>query len=208
MPKKPTTQSLKKATKIKPKKSVITLTTISESVTEWMGSISSLVVHTILFFSCFVIVYLGFMSMENMLAILTNIVSLEAIYLAIFIQMAVNKNTKSLREVEKDIDEIQEDVEEIQEDVEEIQEDVEEIQEDVEEIEKDVDSIEKDVDELQEDVEEIQESTEEDVHAETEEEKREKSRDDRIDRVVSGLDLIQKQLDVLFDEMKKAKNKK
>jgi uncharacterized protein YoxC len=108
--------------------------------------------------------------MDKMLAILTNVVSLEAIYLAIFIQMSVNKNTKSLKEVEKDIDEIQEDV-----------------------------------DELQEDVEDIQENVEEDELEETEELKRERGRDERIDRVVGSLDLIQNQLNVLFDEMKKAK---
>jgi low affinity Fe/Cu permease len=56
-------------------------------------------------------------------------VSLEAIYLAIFIQMTVNQNTQSLREVEVDIDEIQENIDEIQEDVDEIQEDVVEMTE-------------------------------------------------------------------------------
>jgi len=70
--------------------------------------------------------------MDQILLVLTTVLSLEAIYLAIFIQMTVNKNTKSLRIVEKDIDEIQEDIDEIQEDVEEIQEDVEEDETDTE----------------------------------------------------------------------------
>lgn len=51
---------------------------------------------------------------------LTTIVSLEAIYLAIFIQMTVNRNTEELQEVGQDIDEIQEDIDEIQEDVDDI----------------------------------------------------------------------------------------
>ncbi|HBY74527.1 TPA: hypothetical protein DEG21_01265 [Patescibacteria group bacterium] len=72
-----------------------------------------------------------------MLLILTTVVSLEAIYLAIFIQMTVNRNTLSLKAVEEDIDEIQEDIDEIQEDIDEIQEDVDEIQEDVDEITED-----------------------------------------------------------------------
>lgn len=71
---------------------------------------------------------------NDILLVLTTIVSLEAIYLAIFIQISVNRNTQSLLEVEEDIDEIQEDIDEIQEDVDEIQEDVGEIQEEVDEI--------------------------------------------------------------------------
>jgi chromosome segregation ATPase len=63
-------------------------------------------------------------------------VSLEAIYLSILIQIAVNKNTESLEEVEEDLDEIQEDLEEIAEDVDEIQEDIDEIEEEVDDIEE------------------------------------------------------------------------
>ena len=42
-----------------------------------------------------------------MLLVLTTLLSIEAIYLALFIQMSVNKTSKSLAEVEKDIDVIQ-----------------------------------------------------------------------------------------------------
>lgn len=45
--------------------------------------------------------------------ILTAIVSLEIIYLAIFIQISVNKNTESLQEVEKQIATIKEDEERV-----------------------------------------------------------------------------------------------
>ncbi|MDD2487224.1 MAG: hypothetical protein PHS92_02560 [Candidatus Gracilibacteria bacterium] len=128
--------------------------------TNWVGSKNSLLVHTFFFIGSFVLVLFG-IDLEKVLLVLTTVVSLEAIYLAIFIQMTVNRNTESLASVEKDIDEIQEDIDEIQEDVEEIQEDVEEIQEDVEGIEKDIDEIEKDIDEIQEDVEEIQEEEDE-----------------------------------------------
>jgi peptidoglycan hydrolase CwlO-like protein len=67
------------------------------------------------------------------LLVLTTAVSLEAIYLALFIQMTVNKNTKSLADVEEDIEEIAVDVEGIEKDIDEIQEDVEEIEKDDEE---------------------------------------------------------------------------
>ncbi len=98
----------------------------SASFTRWIGSTSSLVVHTILFIGSFMLVFLG-VSFEKVLLVLTTVVSLEAIYLAIFIQLTINRNTAQLREVEKDIEEISEDIEGIQEHVEDIQEDVEEI---------------------------------------------------------------------------------
>ncbi len=104
--------------------------------TNWVWSKSSLMVHTTFFVVCFISV-LFWVKLEEMLLILTTVVSLEAIYLAIFIQMTVNRNTLSLKAVEEDIDEIQEDIDEIQEDIDEIQEDVDEIQEDVDEITED-----------------------------------------------------------------------
>lgn len=98
-------------------------------MTQWVGTPQSLILHTILFGGAFLLIFLG-INFDAVLLILTTIVSLEAIYLAIFIQMSVNRNTKSLEEVEADIDEIQEDVEGLEDDVEEISEDLEEIQED------------------------------------------------------------------------------
>ncbi len=123
--------------------------------TRWLGSTQSLVVHTVFFVAIFFLYFLG-IDLQKILIIVTTIVSYEAIYLSIFIQMSVNRNTRQLREVSKDVEEIQEDVEEIQEDVEKIEKDVDEIQEDVEEIQVDVDEIQKDVDEIQEDVDEIE----------------------------------------------------
>ena len=57
------------------------------------------------------------------LLILTTIVSLEAIYLAIFIQMTVNRQAESLAEVEEDLEDIEEDIEDISQDIDEIQQD-------------------------------------------------------------------------------------
>ncbi len=123
------------------------------SITKWVGSIWSVIVHTVLFAGAFTLVLLG-ADLDRVLLVLTTIVSLEAIYLSIFIQMSVNHQARALANVEKDIDEIQEDVEEIAEDVEDIAEDVEEIAEDVEEMQEDIDEIQEDVEEITEEKEE------------------------------------------------------
>ena len=96
-------------------------------VTRWIGSVHSIALHTLVFVASFLAVLTGGISFDRMLLVLTTVVSLEAIYLAIFIQMTINVQQESLQEVEADINEIQEDIDEIQEDVDEIQEDVEEI---------------------------------------------------------------------------------
>ncbi|MGE5541233.1 MAG: coiled-coil domain-containing protein [Bacillota bacterium] len=115
--------------------------TLIERAINAIGSVPSLIIHTIWFVVCFALSMLGLVKWETMLLVLTTIVSLEAIYLALFIQITVNENTRALREVEEDIDEIQEDVEELGEDVEDIQEDIEEISEDIDEIQEDVEEM-------------------------------------------------------------------
>ena len=54
----------------------------------------------------FMLTFFGW-ELQKMLLVLTTLLSIEAIYLALFIQMSVNKTSKSLAEVEKDIDVIQ-----------------------------------------------------------------------------------------------------
>lgn len=117
------------------KKNKIKLEKSAETATKWIGSTPSLITHTILFVSAFVIPLFG-IPFDRVLLVLTTIVSLEAIYLSIFIQMSVNKNTKDIEVIQEDVEEIAEDVEDIQEDIDEIAEDVDEIQEDIEEIEE------------------------------------------------------------------------
>ena len=109
---------------------------ISDKVTRWIGSPQSIVLHTIFFISIFCLRFFDVPS-ADILLVLTTIVSLEAIYLSIFIQMTVNKHSKELEEVSEDVVEIQEGVDEIQKDVDEIQVDVDEIQEDLDEIQGD-----------------------------------------------------------------------
>lgn len=135
------------------------------AVTRSVGSIESIVVHSVLFFGSFAAVWAGLVSFERMLLVLTTIVSLEAIYLSIFIQMTINYQAEDIDEIQEDIDEIQEDVDEIQEDVDEIQEDVDEIQEDVEEMseeekgaveQKTLQEIQKDLQKLMGDISRLQ----------------------------------------------------
>lgn len=112
-----------------PKKKIIKQTyleRLSMRITDWMGTPHSIVAHTVVFLSALLLIGMGVDADEVMLG-LTTALSLEAIYLALFIQMTVNRHSKSLQEVEKDIDEIQEDVEAI----EDIQEDVEVLSEDM-----------------------------------------------------------------------------
>lgn len=112
---------------------------IANGIIWWVGSIQSLVFHTIFFIVSFALPVFKIVEFEHMLLVLTTIVSLEAIYLAIFIQMSVNKSSEHIEDLKEDVGEIQEDIEEIQEDIDEIQEDIDEIQEDVEEINEDDD---------------------------------------------------------------------
>ncbi len=173
----------KKETKIKeisvPKKD------FAEQATRWIGSKKSLKVHGIFFFACFLPPLFG-APLDTVLLFLTTVVSLEAIYLAIFIQLTVNKHSEELVEVAKDVDEIQEDIDEIQTDVDEIQEDIDEIQTDVDEIQEDVGEIQEDVDDIEEDT--------------TDEQKRDKQQEDL-------LKTIYQKLDSLTEDLKKLKQK-
>lgn len=94
----------------------------SKKITYWIGSPQSILFHTFFFVGIFSLRFFN-VAPSDILLVLTTIVSLEAIYLSIFIQMTVNKHGEELEEVSEDIDEIQKDVDEIQEDVEDIQKD-------------------------------------------------------------------------------------
>jgi len=204
------------------RKSSLAIERGADQATRWIGSTKSLVAHSILFIGFLVLIVFG-VKADTVMLILTTIVSLEAIYLSIFIQMSVNRQAHKLEAVSEDIEDIQEDMEEIQkdvegisEDVEEIQKDVEEISEDIEEIEKDVDEIQKDVDEIQEDVEEINEDEEVNPNPEVktmsavnQETKDETEEDERIIKILLDLE---KQIASLQKEVRsikaESKNKK
>lgn len=119
----------------KQKRTITWLERASLKVTQWIGTPYSVLAHTVLFIAIFSLKIFGY-TVDQILLILTTAVSLEAIYLAILIQMTVNRNTLSLEAVEDDIEDIQEDVEDLEEDVEEISEDLEEFQEEQPQIKK------------------------------------------------------------------------
>ena len=113
----------------------------SDKAIVWIGSIQSLIAHTFGFIISFSLSVFGLVEFDKMLLVLTTVVSLEAIYLSIFIQMSVNKSHEHIEDLKEDVTEIQEDIEYIQEDIEEISEDIDEIQEDIDEIQEDIDEI-------------------------------------------------------------------
>lgn len=119
---------------------------ISEKLTTLIGTPFSIVIHTLLFIGIFVLTNFGF-TVDDVLLILTTVVSLEAIYLSIFIQMSVNRASTHIADVKEDISDIQEDVEDIQEDVDDLEENIDDIQEDVEGLESNVKEISEDYDE-------------------------------------------------------------
>lgn len=97
------------------------------AITRWVGSPASALVHTFLFFGSFASVIFHVIEIDRMLLILTTVVSLEAIYLAIFIQMTINYTTQEVEGVGRDIEEMQEDIEALHENVDILQEDVSEM---------------------------------------------------------------------------------
>lgn len=120
---------------------------IAFAIIHWIGSVSSLIIHTILFTAGFSLYFLNIFDKNTVLLIITLIVSLEAIYLSIFIQMSVNSQSKKLQDVADDLEDIQENVEDIQESVDEDNdeddEDIREIQETLNKLMKEVISLKK-----------------------------------------------------------------
>jgi low affinity Fe/Cu permease len=93
---------------------------ISRTIPNWIGTTQSLVVHTVAFIAIFGLRFLG-LGVNDILLILTTAVSLEAIYLSIFIQITVNQQSRSIANLQEDVEELSEDVEDIQEDIEYIE---------------------------------------------------------------------------------------
>lgn len=145
--------------------------------TQSIGSVESLLIHTALFVISFILYFFG-IKFNTILLVVTTLVSLEAIYLAIFIQMTVNKQGQKLHSVAEDVDEMQEDIEEMQEDIEEINEDEEEddddsdlieIKETMKKLMSEFGAIKKQMKKIQEGVEEINEDDEEETDSELKE---------------------------------------
>jgi low affinity Fe/Cu permease len=81
--------------------------------THWVGTTQSLIAHSAFFVIVFILTpIIGF---TNVLLILTTVVSLEAIYLSIFIQMSINRHGEKLKDLHEDVEDLQEDMEDLQE---------------------------------------------------------------------------------------------
>lgn len=99
--------------------------------THHIGSTTSLMLHSAFFVGIFSLQWLGF-SFDKIMLLLTTVVSLEAIYLSIFIQLTINRQSRQIKEVSEDVEEIHEDVEEISKDIDIIEENVEGLNEELE----------------------------------------------------------------------------
>ena len=107
-----------------------------DSIISWVGTPASLVAHTI-FFALMPTLRLFGVSASDVMLILTTVVSLEAIYLNIFIQMGVNRQADEQEKTRTEITSLHETVEEVQETMEEVQETMEDVQETIDDDEKD-----------------------------------------------------------------------
>ena len=89
--------------------------TFTDRITTWVGSTTSIVLHTFFFLFSFLVHWLFQVDMSFILLILTTAVSLEAIYLALFIQRSVNNQLVRINEVNESLDDVEEDLEESEE---------------------------------------------------------------------------------------------
>lgn len=76
-------------------KNLPTLDRLANQATVWIGSTASIILHTILFTIAFLLILTGIPA-DTVLLVLTTIVSLEAIYISIFIQRSVNLQNETL----------------------------------------------------------------------------------------------------------------
>lgn len=97
----------------------------------WVGTTQSLIIHSIFFVIMLCLPFFGVESSMSLL-ILTTVVSLEAIYLSIFIQMGVNRHADEQKQTRIVLSSVQETIEDVQDTVEDVQESIEEEEEEKE----------------------------------------------------------------------------
>ena len=71
---------------------------LSERITDWIGSTQSIIVHFVFIFGIFFFQLIN-ISLNTILLVLTTFLSVEAIFLSIFIQMSVNRTTDTIEEI-------------------------------------------------------------------------------------------------------------
>lgn len=149
----------------------------TEKFTAALGTPVSLFLHTVFFVVMFLLPFFG-ISFQDMMLALTTAVSIEAIYLALFIQMTVNRASESLEEVEESL-------EDVEESLEGVEEDLEGLEKNLGGIEKDIDGLEKDIDDI------IEDDRDDDVH------------DKKVARMLSKIDARLNELHEEITRMKK-----
>lgn len=92
--------------------------------TQWLGTPISLIIHTIFFAFMLSWCVIDPKHRETLLLVFTLIVSLEAIYQMIFLQMTANIQAIQLTQVKSTMEEVQESVDSVQESVEEVKEEI------------------------------------------------------------------------------------
>jgi len=96
-----------------------------QKIIRWVGTPHSLLIHTIAFIILLCLPLIGVPWYFSLL-VLTTAVSLEAIYLSIFIQMGVNRHADEQAQTKKVLTNIEETIDDVQETIEEVQETIEE----------------------------------------------------------------------------------
>lgn len=108
--------------KKKKRKKKILLKDIPDIMVKWVGTTNSLIVHSVFFLLAFLSHWIFPISFDSVLLILTTVVSLEAIYLAIFIQRSVNQQATRLDDVEDALDDVEESLDDVEESIDDVEE--------------------------------------------------------------------------------------
>lgn len=77
-------------------------------ITGWIGTPFSLIVHTIIFGGILALRFFG-VAADYILYIFTTAIAIEVIYLAIFIQLSINKSARTMERMESGLEFIRED---------------------------------------------------------------------------------------------------
>lgn len=81
----------------------------STKATRWIGTPQSILVHTVLFIGIFTLT--PFFGLDRVLLAFTTILSVEAIYIGLLVQMTVTSSHQEIKEVAEDVEDILEDTE-------------------------------------------------------------------------------------------------
>ncbi len=113
---------------------------IAYKVAQAAGTPLSILIHTLFFLTAFGFVLFGF-DFDRVLLVVTTVVSLEAIYLSLFLQIAVNMQTKNINTQTKHIEDVKEEIEDIQENIEDQTKHIEDVKEEIEDIQENIEDL-------------------------------------------------------------------